>query len=173
MRHRKVVEAEEGLERLRGAMKARGLVDPVTLPCLLADLKGVAASEEAGSIYAADFLAWARRELVHLYQEVKDRGARLDELEVSDGKPLYRNDEEMRLRILNAMGQNLIATTRVAQELRRRTRDDYRLQPEFQRLWTTLVDFVRETPGAADDLDRRLREMEAGEVEEVVEGAAG
>jgi hypothetical protein len=139
---------------------SRALVVTTTtdaLPKILAEIKGMAAVEEDGALYAADYLAWGRRKLVELYHEVEAERAK--DAEEQSERPVYRTDVDDRIKIVKAINQNLQATATVASEIRMRRKLDFRADPEFQDLWRVLASFVRNHPAFAADLERRMQEI--------------
>jgi hypothetical protein len=110
---------------------------------------------EAG-ITANDYLAWARRRLVDLYEE-NDKQVK-EKLE--QGK--YPSYLDQRLQILKTLSYNIGTAAKAATEIREARMAAYKRDPGFQRIWATVIDALRMNPAA---IEKIRAVMEAEDVE--------
>ncbi len=110
----------------------------------LSEVAGAAEAEARRGISAADYLSWARAELVGMY-------------EASSG------DDEDRVLILREISRNISAAARAAAELRTARIASYKSDPAFGALWRTMQEVLREFPEAAARMEELIQEQRLSE----------
>lgn len=119
-------------------------------------IRGAAEREEIAGMCAGDYLAWAREELVRMYEDTKQ------ELEEADEGTVWI--KETLVKIMTALAKNLESTAKVAAVLQMKKMSSYKEDPEFQALWQVLTEIVHRNPELAKELEKALAMMEGARV---------